>query len=126
MLFFIVLCFARVCVRVCVIFFLLLLILKSKVRNDCPTVQSIRPAEYLRRHDINFVTSCFDSGPIWITRGPIWVHARADMDHARANMGSREWADMAFASRAISTRVTKQIVKDLNHNFEVVSSDEKH
>ena len=44
-----------------------------------------------------FVTSCFDSWPIWITRGPIWVHARAGMGHARADMGSREWADMDFA-----------------------------
>ena len=32
------------------------------------------------------------------------------MDHARADMDSRERADIAFASRAISARVTEQIV----------------
>ena len=84
------------CVYVFVCVFLLS---KSKVSNDCPTVQSIKQADYLRRHDIcdvmfrqraNDRYGC-TRGPIWIARGPIWVH-------------------VAIASRAISVRVMKQIV----------------
>ena len=105
MLFFflIVLFFAYVCARVCECFFLLF---KSKVRNNCPTVLTL--AEYLRRHDIYDVM--FRQRADMDPRGPIWVRAKTDMDHARADMGSRERADMAFASRAISARVTKQTV----------------
>ena len=96
---------AYVCACVCVCVFSLF---KSKVWKDRPTVQSISLAEYLRRHDI-----C-----------DVMFRQRADMDHARADMGAHEGRYgsregrygftraglLAFVSRAISARVTKQIM----------------